>query len=190
MQPTALLSALSASSLDDDRTMDTFVALCAQLLPAVPPTVAVVLWLLLPRSGKVELGLRGVLAIALTGALVLLAGAAHADPRPFVVDPFHPALFPHAADNGFPSDHTAYATAAALVVVAIRRRLGLVLLAFATGGGLARVAANVHHLQDIAASLVIAAIAVAVSAAVYSAVQDRQASPAGPTDEVATRRAR
>lgn len=156
--------------------MDRVIVLCAQLLPLVPPAVAVVLWLRRPRDGKFDLGLRALLAVSLTAGLVLAAGLIHQDPRPFVVDPSHPALFPHAADNGFPSDHTAYAATVALLIAGFRRRLGLALLAITVIGGLARVAANVHHLQDVAAGVVIAILAVAVTTAVFTLVQrQRQA---------------
>ncbi len=87
-----------------------------------------------------------------------MAGLVHDDPRPFVLDPSQPPLFPHGAEDGFPG-HTTYAATAALVVAAVRRRLGLLLLASAILGGLARVAANVHHVQDIIAALAIAAAA-------------------------------
>ncbi len=151
--------------------MDRLVVLCAQLLPLLPPAVAVVLWLRWPRDGKFDLGLRALLAVGLTAALVLAAGLVHQDPRPFVVDPSQPALFPHSADNGFPSDHTAYAAAVALLIAGFRRRLGLALLFMAVVGGLARVASNVHHLQDVAAGVVIAILAVAVTTAVFTLVQ-------------------
>lgn len=149
--------------------MDTLTALSAQVIPLIPPAVAVLLWLLLLRAGQVELVLRAVVVGALTAALILLAGAFHHDPRPFVVDPSHPALFPHPADDGFPSDHTALAAAAALWVATVRRRLGLVLLVVAVAGGLARVAANVHHLQDIAAGLLIALVAVVATSTGFRA---------------------
>lgn len=168
-----VLSARSGSP-GDDAAMDRLIVLCAQLLPLVPPVVAVVLWLRLPRPAKVDLGLRTLLAVSLTAVLVLIAGFLHQDPRPFVVDPAHPALFPHAVDDGFPSDHTAYAATVALLIVGLRRRIGWTLLAFALVGGLARVAANVHHLQDIVGGLVVAALAVAATAAVFSTVQGRR----------------
>jgi hypothetical protein len=44
------------------------------------------------------------------------------------------------------------------VVATVRRRLGLLLLASAVLSGLARVAANVHHVQDIMAGLAIAVV--------------------------------
>jgi undecaprenyl-diphosphatase len=142
--------------------MDSVIAVGAQVLPIVPPLVAVLVWWRLARGERGRLAVHAVAALFVTAALVLLAGFVHSDPRPFVVDPSHPALFAHSADNGFPSDHTAYAATAALLVALVRRRLGLILLAVALAGGLARVAANVHHLQDVLGSLVVALVAVGV----------------------------
>lgn len=162
--------------------MDPLIVFCAQTLPLVPPTVAAVVWFLLPRPQKWGLAVRAVLALGLTAALVLAAGSLHDDPRPFTLDPSHPALFPHAVDNGFPSDHTAYAAAVSLLVLTVRRRLGIVLLAFSVVGGLARVAANVHHLQDIVAGLLLATLSVAVAELVCSFV-DRRRSGADDHDD-------
>lgn len=141
------------------------ITVAAQGLPFLPVLVLGVVWLLASRPDKKQLAVSGVVVAVLATVLTQVAGAVHADPRPFVVDPASPALFPHPADNGFPSDHTVYAATAALLVATVRRRLGAVLLLVAIVGGLARVAANVHHLQDIAGALAIAALAVA--AAVY-----------------------
>lgn len=165
--------------------MDRYIALAAQLLPLVPPAAAVVLWLLLPLAGKLDLALRAVVAVAATAVLVLIAGLVHQDPRPFVVDPAHPALFPHPADNGFPSDHTAYAAAVALLIVTIRRRLGVVLLVIAVVGGLARVAAHVHHLQDIGAGLLIAVLAVSATTALFTMVHRMRRTSAQARTETA-----
>ncbi len=117
--------------------MDAGVAFCAQTLPLLIPVAATVLWLALPRPDKWRLALHTIVGLGLTAALVLLVGSLHNDPRPFVVDPSQPALFPHPPDNGFPSDHTAYAGAIALLVMLVRRRLGTALLVLSLVGGLA-----------------------------------------------------
>ncbi|MDQ2781192.1 MAG: phosphatase PAP2 family protein [Actinomycetota bacterium] len=151
------------------------------------PTVAAVVWFLLPRPHKRGLAVRAVLALALTAVLVSTAGLLHDDPRPFAVDPLSPALFRHAADNGFPSDHTAYAAAVSQLVLTVRRRIGFVLCACSVIGGSARVAATVHHWQDIVAGLLVAVAAVALTALVCSFV-DRRRSAArdhGPAVPVA-----
>lgn len=139
--------------------MSAAVTICAQLLPLLAPVLLLLVWWRLARGARARFGVLAVVSGVCAGALVLMAGLVHDDPRPFVIDPSQPPLFPHAADNGFPSDHTTYAATAALVVATVRRRLGLLLLASAILGGLARVAANVHHVQDIIAALAIAAAA-------------------------------
>jgi membrane-associated phospholipid phosphatase len=79
-------------------------------------------------------------------------------PRPFVVSG-QPPLIPGALDNGFPSDHTLLVAVVAAVVTLANWRVGLVMWALALLIGLARVYARVHHLVDIAGSLIIVAVA-------------------------------
>ena len=79
------------------------------------------------------------------------------DPRPFVVGNFTP-LIPHAADNGFPSDHTLLGAAIAFAIFRFNKKLGLLLLFFAILVGFSRVLAGVHHASDIAGSIVIAGV--------------------------------
>ncbi|GAC1370324.1 MAG: hypothetical protein NVSMB39_3090 [Candidatus Saccharimonadales bacterium] len=83
------------------------------------------------------------------------------DPRPFVTDGLAP-LIPHAADNGFPSDHTLITSMLAFAVFFKNRLWGSVMLLVALAVGVSRVAAHVHHPLDIAGSFVISAIAVAI----------------------------
>jgi undecaprenyl-diphosphatase len=126
---------------------------------------ALVTWLLTPRSAKAALLAQGLVTVLVVAVLVRVAGTVHADPRPFVVHPALRPLFRHAADNGFPSDHTALATGVVLVVARHRRRVGLGLLVLAVAIGVARVAAHVHHVEDVVAGLVIGAAAAMVGLA-------------------------
>lgn len=94
-------------------------------------------------------------------ATILLARVASAiwyDPRPFVVGHFTP-LIPHAADNGFPSDHTLLAAFIGWTILRYSRKYGIVVLSAALLIGMARVLAGVHHVPDIIGSFVISAIA-------------------------------
>jgi undecaprenyl-diphosphatase len=143
--------------------VSTVISLCAQLLPFLAPIVLLLVWWWLPRERKARFAVLTILSGVAAVVLVTAAGALHADPRPFVVDPSRPPLFAHDPDNGFPSDHTAYSATAALLVTTVRRRLGLLLLLTSILGGLARVAANVHHLQDIVGALLIAVTAVGLA---------------------------
>ncbi|GAA2746296.1 hypothetical protein GCM10009868_31130 [Terrabacter aerolatus] len=120
--------------------------------------VAAVVWLTLDRPRKVELVVAGVVALAVVGVLIVVTGDLWTDPRPFVVDGVAPAIA-HAADNGFPSDHTAAAAAVAGLVLAYRRRIGILLVLLAVVVGMSRVAAHVHHVPDIIGGLGIGLIA-------------------------------
>jgi undecaprenyl-diphosphatase len=143
--------------------MDSLVVAVAQYLIFLILVVAGATWLFLSRHDKVALAVQGVVSLVIAAVLIQLAAGIHADPRPFVVDPSIKPLFAHAADNGFPSDHTAVGATVALLVMGYRRMLGAVLLAASILVGAARVAAHVHHSQDIVAGLLIAVVAVAMT---------------------------
>jgi undecaprenyl-diphosphatase len=150
------------------QVMPTVVIAAAQLLPFLAPVVGALVWWRLPRGTRARFAVLAVTSGVFAAVLVLVAGLVRDDPRPFVVDPTHPALFPHPVDNGFQSDHTAYAATAALVVATVRRWLGVLLLGSALVAGLARVLANVHHVQDIVGALAIAAAAVGAGVCVQA----------------------
>ena len=143
------------------------VVFVAQVLPVLVAAAAAGVWWTVPLGDKVTLGFIATAALAIAAVLVAAAAAAHQDPRPFVVDPSHPALFSHPSDNGFPSDHTTFTAATAMAVAVVRRRTGAALSVLAVACGLARVAANVHHLQDVGAGLAIAAVAVLAARALW-----------------------
>jgi PAP2 superfamily len=84
--------------------------------------------LALPRRDKFGLAVQAIVALVIAVVLIQLAAVTHADPRPFVVDPSIRPLFPHLADNGFPSDHTTLAATVAFLVMIYRWWLGAVLL--------------------------------------------------------------
>jgi undecaprenyl-diphosphatase len=131
-------------------------------------------WLGVPSPEKVVFALQAVVAVLMVAVLVKVGGAVHTDPRPFVVNPTLRPLFAHRADNGFPSDHTALASAVALVVMLYRRWIGVTLLLVSVGIGVARVAAHVHHTEDIVAGLLIGAVAALVGVLSGRAVSSRR----------------
>ncbi len=90
-------------------------------------------------------------------ALAKLGAQLFYDPRPFVIDGVAP-LMKHAADNGFPSDHTLLAAVLAWACLLYSRSVGVVLLLTMFAIGFARIAAGVHHPLDIAGSIVMAAL--------------------------------
>jgi undecaprenyl-diphosphatase len=131
----------------------------AQYLLFVLAAVAAVVWLTLGRAGRFTLAVQAIVGLALVGVGIWLAASLHADPRPFVHDPASRPLFAHAADNGFPSDHSAAAGLLTALVFRYRRWLGVLVAAGAVAIAWARVAAHVHHAQDVIAGLGIGVLA-------------------------------
>ena len=112
----------------------------------------------------------GALVIGGVGLLLsLIAGRFIQDPRPFVADGFRP-LIHSATDNGFPSDHTLLLGTSAAVTILANREAGIIGLLAAILVGLARVYCGVHHLADIAGSLVIVGMASAAYAGLRRAI--------------------
>jgi undecaprenyl-diphosphatase len=140
--------------------MHTFVTLIAKYLVAVPVLVMAVVFCRLDKKQRLQFVLFAGLSCIIAVVLVKLATTMHQDPRPFVRDGVHP-YFASSTDNGFPSDHTAFSSLIAFVVMKYRRRTGIALLLTALLIGVVRVVAGVHHGQDIAGGLVIAGISVA-----------------------------
>ncbi len=140
-------------------------------------------WLVAPRRVKAELAVAVVVGLTAALVAVLVTSALWFDPRPFVVDG-RPPLIEHIADNGFPSDHTILATTVAGAVLAVRRRLGLVLLVVAVGLGASRVAAHVHHVPDIIGGVLLgllcAALGTVASRRLVAAVARRRAAGSTP----------
>ncbi len=98
-----------------------------------------------------------VVSLPLTLVIAKLSGYLYYDPRPFVAQHFVP-LIQHAADNGFPSDHSLISFAFASLVFVFNKKLGLVL--FVLGGlvGVSRIYVGIHSPIDIAGSLLISII--------------------------------
>ena len=153
--------------------MDGLTVVVAQYLVFIIPVAAAFIWLFLPRQDRAGLAVQAVVSLVIAAVLIKLAAAIHTDPRPFVVDPSIRPLFAHSADNGFPSDHTTLAATVAFAVMIYRRWLGALLLVASISVGAARVAAHVHHGQDIVAGVLIAALAVGIAASTWRWVQPR-----------------
>ena len=137
--------------------MNTLIVVLAQYLLYLLVLVAGFVWLTSTRRDKAVLTAEAVLGLALVGIGIWVAAHLHADPRPFVHDPASKPLFTHPADNGFPSDHSAAAGLLTVLVLWYKRTLGLVAAAGAVLIAWARVAAHVHHGQDVIAGLAIGA---------------------------------
>lgn len=140
--------------------MDSVIAFAAQyLLFVMVAGFALFWWFGTDRDGKLRLGGAAVIGLVVAVVFLVVAGKLHSDPRPFVQNPrLHP-LFPHGRDNGFPSDHSIAAGLIAGLVLFWSRPWGAVFALAAFCVAAARVAAHVHHVQDVVAGLLLGGIA-------------------------------
>ncbi len=138
--------------------MNAIVIFIAQYLYLFVLLIGAVFFFIQPRNIQKSMAVCGVIIAPLAYVLSRIGGLLYYDPRPFVVGHFIP-LIAHAADNGFPSDHVLLTGAVAMVVWFYSRKLSAILwvLAFAIGG--ARVYSGVHHVADIAGSVIFVLIA-------------------------------
>lgn len=165
--------------------MDTPIIVVAQYAIGLVALGGLIVWLRASRPDKVALAVEVIIAVLAALVLIKVTGALHNDPRPFVQDPTLQPLFPHGPDNGFPSDHTALTSAIAFVVMAHRRAWGVGLLVVSVLIGAARVAAHVHHWQDIGAGLVVGLVAALIGILVWRAIcawRERRSPAVGSGD--------
>jgi len=139
--------------------MDTLIVLCAKYLIWAVVAAGLVYFVMSKEWRRLGIFALASLALAYAGGKV--AGLLWYYPRPFVVNGTTP-LVAHAANNGFPSDHMLLGAAIASIVFVYNRTLGILLWVLALAAGLARVAAGIHHLADLAGSIAVAVVAVAV----------------------------
>lgn len=140
--------------------MNSLIVWVAQYLLWVMVAGFVLVWLLAePRRGKVVLALEAIAGLILAVIFLYVAKSVHHDPRPFVQNPHIKPLFAHSTDDGFPSDHSIAAGLLAILVLIRHRLLGLLFVAAAIAIAWARVAAHVHHLQDVVAGLLLGGLA-------------------------------
>jgi membrane-associated phospholipid phosphatase len=151
--------------------VDTLIAWLANYLLWVIAAAAAIHGLLRERgSTRVTAAASAVVGLGLTLVFIMVAARLHTDPRPFVQNPdLHP-LISHSADNGFPSDHSAAAGLIATLVLLRDRRWGVVLWVAALVVAGARMAAHVHHLQDVTAGLAIGALAACIATPIVRAL--------------------
>jgi undecaprenyl-diphosphatase len=166
--------------------VDSVIAFAAQYLLFVMVAAFAVFWLFgVDRAGKLRLGGAAVIGLVVAVVFLVAAGKLHGDPRPFVQNPrLHP-LFPHGRDNGFPSDHSIAAGLIAGLVLFWSRLWGAVFVLAAFCVAAARVAAHVHHVQDVVAGLMLGGIAAVVgyyaAGAVLAILQSRTTLPLART---------
>jgi undecaprenyl-diphosphatase len=138
--------------------MDAFFIFCAKYLYLA--AVLIILWVFVAQSRdhKKRMIAIGLATLVIAFILDVIAGHLYFDARPFVVGAFTP-LISHAADNGFPSDHTILVSALAMVAWYFNKKASWLIWAVAFIVGAARVYVGVHHPIDILGSAVLAIIA-------------------------------
>ncbi|MDO8566493.1 MAG: phosphatase PAP2 family protein [Candidatus Moranbacteria bacterium] len=141
--------------------MDSFIIFGAQYLYLVIVIAALVYICWQPKELCWKIALCAIIALPLTYIAAKIVSNFYFDPRPFVIGQFTP-LLPHAADNGFPSDHTLLGSAVAAVIFFFHRKLGFLLFVVAFLVGVSRVFAGIHHFADIFGSMVIAAVVTSI----------------------------
>lgn len=109
-------------------------------------------------TDKVKILWRGGISSLIALVIKEVSAKVFYDPRPFVVKNIEP-LIPHAADNGFPSDHTLLAAVITLIVFTYNKTLGVILFIITLIIGSSRIVAEIHHPIDIIASIAIAFVA-------------------------------
>jgi undecaprenyl-diphosphatase len=142
-----------------------FLIFGAKYLIFVLILIAVASFFLAPKAARKKIALFGALLLPLSYIFAKIAGRLYFHPRPFVLNHFTPFI-PHAADNGFPSDHTLLAAAISLAVFSYNKKLGIALGVLTIGVGASRVLAGVHAWIDILGSIVIALVACVIVQAI------------------------
>lgn len=143
--------------------MDNLTIWVAQYLLYVMAAIFAAIWLFRERrAGRVELAVAAIVGLICCGIFMVIASHLHTDPRPFVGHPNVHPLFHHAADNGFPSDHSVAAGLIATLILVRHRLLGVLLWVCAAAIAAARVHAQVHHVQDVVAGLLLGALAAVI----------------------------
>jgi membrane-associated phospholipid phosphatase len=154
--------------------MHTVIVWAAQYLLWVMAAGLAAIWFFVEkRPGKIELAAQAAIGVVFLVIFLYIAKSVHHDPRPFVENPRIKPLFGHSRDDGFPSDHSLAAGLIAILVFLRHRLFGLVFIAAAIAIAWARVAAHVHHLQDVVAGLLLGALAATLAYLVVVVVLDR-----------------
>jgi len=144
-------------------SIDDIIIFGARRLTTVMILIAFVFFLRLSREKQKEIIVFAIITLPAIYLMAKISSLFYYNPRPFVVENFVP-LIPHANNNGFPSDHTLLSAAVASIVYFFNKKVGTLLFVLAFLVGASRVLAGVHHVIDVAGSIIIAS---AVSFLVY-----------------------
>jgi undecaprenyl-diphosphatase len=134
--------------------MDSIIIFGAKYLVVLIVVALGITWLRVSRQAKTQLFIAVILAGAVAVILDKIAGKLYYDPRPFVSHHIKP-LVAHAADNGFPSEHTLFGITLGTVIYYFSKKLGTIAIAIALIVGISRIAAHVHSPIDIVGATLI-----------------------------------
>ncbi len=136
--------------------MDSIIIFGAKFLFVLVPVLFVVALYQASKKHQKQLIVAVVVAVIVAAIADKILSKLYYDPRPFVTHHLKP-LVAHAADNGFPSEHTLFSITISSVLYAYRKRLGLLALGVSMIVGIARIAAHVHSPIDILGAIAIGA---------------------------------
>jgi len=138
--------------------MDSIIIFGAKYLFVIVALLFVLAWLQAGRKQKLEILLAFIIAGILALVMDKIAAKLYYDPRPFVSHHLKP-LVAHAADNGFPSEHTLFTITLSTIIIFYRKKLGIAAFVLALLVGIGRVAAHVHSPIDIVGGIVFGVVA-------------------------------
>lgn len=138
--------------------MDSIIVFGAKYLFLAVIVLWLVAWWQASKFHKKQLIWSSFFAVIIAAILDKIASKLYYDPRPFVSHHVTP-LVSHAADNGFPSEHTLFSMTIAATIFFFRPKLGIAAMTVALLVGISRVAAKVHSPIDIAFGLLIGLVA-------------------------------
>jgi undecaprenyl-diphosphatase len=126
--------------------------------------VAIVLVFIILSTANIrkQLAKVSLFSLPLSFLLLKILASLYYNPRPFVVNHIQP-LITHAADNGFPSDHTTLCATFASIIFIFNKKIGIFLYCLTLLVGVSRVLALVHHPIDILGGLATGIFSVYIS---------------------------
>lgn len=151
--------------------MDTLIIFGAKYLFTFVILGTAIAFLKTPIELRKNFLITAIVATVLAVAITKTAGALYFDPRPFTHG-VH-ALFPHDADNGFPSDHTVLSVTAAAIAFIYSRKIGVALFGLALVVGLCRVLSGIHSPLDILAGIAFGVVSSLVAFQISKAMEKK-----------------
>jgi undecaprenyl-diphosphatase len=137
--------------------MNSIIIFGAKYLFIFVVVLAFIYFVQLDRQRKKQYIIFALITLPVTYIVAKVLGHFIYNPRPFISSGVQP-LISHAADNGFPSDHTLFVSSLAVITYVFNKRGGIVLGVLAVLVGISRVLAGVHHGADVVGAAVIAIV--------------------------------